>query len=164
MSVEILLVPAALAGLSALASAWAAGSALFTNDEGQRVCVVQTRFKHTGLLAQSLTNLGVRGVEVDGETVTGLWGDNPVAFSRNTGVWGEPPVEVDGVLACNFEGEIENDEAAARIQSLDSEYARLVQQQVRERVLARAGKLGMTVESETVDDEEGITLVLNVER
>lgn len=53
----------------------------------------------------------MQGVEVNGEDVTGVWGDHPVAFSRNE----------DGVLACHFEGEID-------------------------------------------DDEEGITLVLNVER
>ena len=154
MSVEVLLIPAALAGVSAVMAGFSGLGAMFTNDEGRRVCVIQTRLKHPDLLAEALTNLGAEAT-VDAEGgVYATWDGIPLGFARNA----------DGVIACRFGGDISDARAQEMIDAVDAEYARLVQRQVHQRVRERAADLGMTIESETVDDDENITVVLNVER
>jgi hypothetical protein len=142
VSVEILLIPAAMAAVAA----WNARA----EQEADRTCVVTTRMRDPELLAQALSVLGARTAVQPG-VVHGSLPDAEVRFS-----WGE-----DGLVSAHVAGD---DEAAAErlVRLVDAEYAALVQAKVYAQLQQRADALGMTVESEQVHADNSITLVLNV--
>ncbi len=146
MSVELLLLPGAIAGFSALMERARAN---------RNVCTVQTRLKDPALLVEALTALGAEArAHADG-TVEATLEEVRMRFAPNA----------DGSLLSHFTGgEVDTARAEEIVRAVDAEYARLVQERVYRRVKERAAELNMTVESETVDQQQAITLVLNVER
>ncbi len=155
MSVQLVLLPLAMAGFSALAGGFSAVQAMRTDHKGRNVFVVQTRLKHPQLLVAAFSNLGAAAaVDADG-SVEARWDGVEIRFSADE----------DGSLVSHFSGDdVDTARAEDIIRAVDAEYARLVQDHVYRRVKERAADLGMTVESESVDDERAITVVLNVER
>lgn len=155
MSVELVLLPVAMAGFSAAVAGFSALRAMLDRGDGEEreVCVVQTRMKDPALLAAAFANLGAEAKVTAGGEVEANWDSIDISFARNE----------EGILTAHFDGDVDVARAQDLALAIDGEYARLVQEAVRDRVLARAADLGMTVESETVDADAGITLVLNVE-
>lgn len=154
MSVELLLVPLALAAAHAVGAVGGGVLASVGDSEAQReACVVQTRLKHPGLLVEALGDLGatITGTE----PVSGTFEGMSFSFIHHE----------DGTLSAHVDAGT-GDEAVERarefVLATDAAYAARVQQAVRDRVRERAGALGMTVESETVDADRAVTLVLNV--
>ena len=154
MSLEILLVPLALAAahaVVALAGVVTAG----VDDRGQekKACVVQTRLKHPGLLVEALHSVGAKAAAHSDGSVSGTWEGINFSFVHHE----------DGTLSAHFDADVDVERARELILATDAAYAKAVQEAVRQRVKQRAGELGMTVESETEGDDESVTLVLNVD-
>lgn len=139
MSLEVLLIPAALAAYSA----WQARA----EATGAR-CVVQTRLRDPELLATSLASLGATTSASDTEVVGDLEGAR-LTFR----------VGPEGVATAHVEGA---DVARAEdlVRRVDQEYAALVQGRLYERLRSRAGELGLLIESESVGEDNAITVVL----
>lgn len=140
MSVEVLLIPAAMAAYAA----WKA-----KEEVGPAHSVwVQTRLRDRDLLARSLRELGME-VTVDQEGLHAEAGDVRLRFTVNE----------DGVAVAHVDsGEVEK--ARELIHAVDQQYAALVQVALYERVKAKASKLGLTIESERIDENNALTLVL----
>ena len=154
MSVEILLVPLALAAAHAVVVVGGAITAAVGEDGKERkACVVQTRLKHPGLLAEALTSVGAKAELGSDGTIHGSWEGMGFRFVHHE----------DGTLSAHFDPDVDVQRAQELILATDAAYAKAVQQAVRQRVRDRAGELGMTVESETVGDDDSVTLVLNVD-
>lgn len=151
MSVEIVLVPLALAAAQAVATV-GGGLAAGMTDRAERTCLVQTRLKHKGLLLEALADVGA----VAEETETGVRG-------RIDALVFEFVHHEDGTLTAKFPAGTEPDRAQAFVLETDAAYALRVQQTVRDRIRQRAGELGMTIEAEHVDADNSITLVLDVD-
>lgn len=147
MSIEIVLVPLAVAAISA----WQANRK--TEGSGQVSVVVTTRMKHAGLLASALQDLGAEVARSD-EVIAAVWPGMKTEFTRGQ----------DGVWRAHFAGEVSEETATTVVRDLDRAYGLRVQQEVLHRVRARAPEVGMTLESETVEEDRSVTLILNVER
>ena len=147
MSIEIVLIPMAIAAVSA----WQANRKIA--EDGRELVAVSTRMKNADLLAQALTDLNA-SVQTSPDSITATWPALQARFARNA----------DGVWAAHFGGEVTSETAATVVRDLDTAYGLRVQQAVLERVRARAPEAGMAVESETVEEDRTVTLVLNVGR
>ena len=144
MSLILALVPLALAAVA---------SQLREGDLGQSPAassVSLTRLRDPLLLEQALsvigcsttrTEVGIRA-ERDGLTVEFMPGD------ANSGAEAHFAQGTDPVVGAAF------------LADVDSEFCRLVQEQVYERVLSNAGPMGMDVVSESVAENGAITLTL----
>jgi hypothetical protein len=153
LSVEILLVPLALAAAHAVVAVGGAITAAVGEDGKERkACVVQTRLKHPGLLAEALKTVGAKAELGSDGSVSGSWEGIGFRFVHHE----------DGTLSAHFDPDVDVQRAQDLILATDAAYAKAVQEAVRQRVRDRAGELGMTVESETEGDDESVTLVLNV--
>jgi hypothetical protein len=154
LSVEILLVPLALAAAHAvMAVAGVMTAGVDENGEERKACVVQTRLKHPGLLVEALHSVGAKAKAHSDGSVTGTWEAINFSFVHKE----------DGTLSAHFDADVDVERARELILATDAAYAKAVQEAVRQRVKQRAGELGMTVESETVGQDESVTLVLNVD-
>jgi len=143
MSLEILLIPAAMAAYAA----WQARA-----EAGAHNCLVETRWRHAGLLSQALVDLGAANLSAaENETSATIRGI-ATTFRRGD----------DGIMTAHFPRDTDLDEAITIVNEVDAAYARRVQDAVYRRVRQRVGELGYDVESESVDDDETITLVVNV--
>ncbi|MGQ0846742.1 MAG: hypothetical protein ACT4QF_21700 [Sporichthyaceae bacterium] len=151
MSVEIVLIPLALAAAQAVATV-GGGVAGGVVDRSERICLVQTRLKHSGLLVEALQDLGA-SAEVTATGVRGTRDGLDFAFVHHE----------DGTLTAQFPPLTDEDLARDFVLETDAAYALRVQATVHERIRQRAGELGMTIEAEHVDPEHGITLVLDVD-
>lgn len=139
MSLEVLLIPAALAAYSVWqARAEAAGAH----------CVVQTRLRDPELLDSALRSLGATTTTTGTEVVGDLDGTR-LAFR----------LLPDGVVAAHVE-HADRARAEELVRRVDEEYAALVQGRLYERLLARAAELGLLVEGESVGQDGAITVVL----
>ncbi len=154
MSVEILLVPLALAAAHAVVAVAGMVTAGVDDDgEERKACVVQTRLKHPGLLVEALHSVGAKAKAHSDGSVTGTWEGINFSFVHHE----------DGTLSAHFDADVDVERARELILATDAAYAKQVQQAVAQRVRERAGALGMSVESETVGEDESVTLVLNVD-
>ncbi|GAA1980092.1 hypothetical protein GCM10009817_20960 [Terrabacter lapilli] len=146
MSISIVLLPLAVAAVSA----WQA-SHQDTDAEGRTVCQVQTRMKDQELLGAAL-----RDTQADVSAST----DKLVA--RWQGVEAEFRRDAQGIWQANFTGNVDVGGAAAIVAAVDAAYGRQVQQAVLAKLRDRAPAAGMFVASETVEDDDSVTLVLDV--
>ena len=154
MSVEILLVPLALAAAHAVVAIGGAVTAAVGSDGKERKAIaVQTRLKDPRLLVGALQSVGATAEAHSDGTITGTWEDMGFRFVHNE----------DGTRSAHFDADVDVTRAQELILATDAAYAKAVQETVAQRVRDRAGQLGMTVESETVGEDESVTLVLNVE-
>lgn len=144
MSVEIILIPMAMAAVAAWQARGEAASA--------QTCLVGTRMRHRALLAEALELLGAE-VSTDATSVRAELADMTLQFT-----WSE-----DGIATAHVEG---GEIAAAEqlIAAVDQEYAALVQAAVYQRLTERVEHLGLHVESESVQEDNSITLVLALEQ
>ena len=143
MSLEILLIPAAMAAYAA----WQARA-----EAGAHNCVVETRWRHSGLLSQALHDLGVEDLQVTEHETSAIINGIPTTFTRGD----------DGIMTAHFPRDTQVEDALAVVGQVDSAYTRRVQEAVFRRIQHRVGELGYDVDSVTVDDDDTITLVVNV--
>lgn len=143
MSLEILLIPVAMAAYAA----WQARA-----EAGAHNCLVETRWRHVGLLTQALHDLGAGDVSATGDSASATINGVPTIFCRGQ----------DGIMTAHFPLGTNVDEAVAIVNEVDSGYTRRVQDAVYRRIRSRVSELGYEIDSEAVDDDETITLVVNV--
>lgn len=147
MSIEIILIPLAIGAFSA----WQAKRA--ENEQGAAVVEVSTRMRDVGLLEQALVDTGGAVVRNNEELVV-TWPQNQGLFRRDT----------DGIWSAHFAEDVDLEEATALIREVDVAYGRRVQQTLVQRLRERAPAAGMDIESETVEQDETVTMVFNVTR
>lgn len=145
MSIELILIPMAIAAVSA----WQAKNA--ADDDGRQVVAVGTRMRNDRLLQFAIVDTGAQ-VSRHGDVITATWPTSQGRFTR----------DIDGIWSAHFVGDTSLDTASNLIANIDTAYGRHVQQEVLTRLRERAPTAGMAVESETVEDDHSITLVLNV--
>jgi len=167
MSVSIILIPAAIAAIASMAAggAGAAGVGVgiagairsITGGANQPTTMqVRTRMKDRGLLAEALGDLGAVDVEIGDQVAATIDGIKLVMQSTPEGIW-----------AANFTSkdrkkEVTTAEATKLAERLDAAYAARVQTAVAARIREKAGDAGLDLVSETVEDDESLTLTLNV--
>ncbi|MBD3941176.1 hypothetical protein IF188_05620 [Microbacterium sp. NEAU-LLC] len=170
MSVSLILIPAALAAATAISAAGGIGALTqlggahehdetpdaATADSGPRPIEVRTRMKDPDLLGDALRDLGATHVTQAADDVTAVIDGIELRMTRSE----------DGVWAAHFEREdgLELDEATAAgiVARLDAAYALRVQQTVAARIRERAESAGFELVSETRDDDDTVTMVLDV--
>ena len=145
MSVEIVLIPLAIAITAATQSYKARSAGASASNEMH----VESRMRDGGLLAASLQELGAV-VRQGGDDVLLAGG---VTMSRNAA----------GLWTARFPRTWAPERARAFIEDLDRTYGLQVQQAVIRRLQERAPQAGMRVTSQSVDDDRVVTLVMEVE-
>ena len=146
MSISIVLVPLAVAAVGA----WQAGRK-DTDEQGQTVCHVQTRMRDETLLAAALTDTKA-GVTRSADGIVAAWQGVRATFHRDAlGIW-----------QADFAGDIDAERAATIVLAVDQAYGRQVQQAVLGRLREHAPGAGMVIASETVEDDDSVTLILDV--
>lgn len=163
MSISLILIPAALAAAAALGGTGVIGAIAATSGDrtdpggGEAVPIsVQTRMKDPELLAAALADLGATSVSAGDGSVTATVDGLEIEMARtDDGVWGAHLQRVDG-------HDVTEAEATELVARLDAAYARHVQRAVAERIRSRADQAGFELVSETRDDSDTVTMVLNV--
>jgi hypothetical protein len=146
VSVSLLLVPLALAGAAAVQAS--AGRM----DGGRLVCQVQTRMRDATLLEAALRDTGAT-VTNSGDVLTVAWENKAATFTRGA----------DGIWAAHVTG-VDQQGAVELMTTVDAAYGRRVQQAVLERLRDQAPAAGLRLESESVDQDDSVRLVFEVEK
>ena len=146
MSISLVLVPAAFAAIAA----WQAmRPEEQTGAGGLVVQHVQTRMRDENLLAAALTDTQAVVFRTD-DVIVAEWVNVRAEFHRDEmGIW-----QVD------FTGNVDAERASEIVLAIDRAYGGQVQRAVLSRLRDRAPEAGMFVESETVEDDQSVTLVL----
>lgn len=145
MSVEVLLIPAALG-----VAAWRARK---DNAGDSKAIEVTTRLKDDALLREALAALGA-SVEGNDEVTIARWPEYSISFAPGA----------DGIQHAYCREHGREDEVLSRIAELDGTYARLVQRDVVDRIRERAGQMGLRLDSIDVNDDDSVSLALEVLR
>ena len=103
------------------------------------------------LLTHALADTGAH-VTRDSDTITARWGNSEGTFTKDD----------HGIWSVHFVGDTTLDEATDLVARIDAAYGLRVQTEVLARLRERAPAAGMEVESETIEDDHSVTLVLNV--
>lgn len=171
MSVSLILIPAALAAVTAVSAAGGVGVLSLSgkqsatdddraiaadSDGGARPIQVRTRMKDPDLLGDALRDLGATDLAVGRDEITAVIDDVEVVLTRTPdGVWAAHFARADG-------HDLAESVAVRIVEELDAAYARHVQQAVAARIRDRAAVAGFELVSENRDDEDTVTMVLNV--
>jgi len=167
MSVSIILIPAAIAAIASMAAGGAATAGVGAGIAGAirsmsgggnqpEVLQVRTRMKDRGLLAQALEDLGAVDVEVGDEVAATVDGVKLLMQPSPEGIWAANFTAVKGAP------EVTTAIATKLAERLDAAYAARVQTAVAERIREKATDAGLELVSETVDDDQSVTMTLNV--
>lgn len=122
-----------------------------TAAEADHLLELETRFRDGALLTRALREVGVEPVLRDGY-LHGVVDDVAIALAPDE----------HGVYTAFFHGAQDAEAAESVVIALDATYTLLVQQDVHDRVLARAAEHGMTVEHDAVEPDGSRTLRLRV--
>ncbi|UWP80927.1 hypothetical protein [Dactylosporangium fulvum] len=145
MSISLLLIPLAVAAVSARAAAVSADS--------RTVCRVQTRMRDTSLLAEALRACAAE-VSRDGDDLVADWAGVRTRFGR----------DAEGIWTAHFTGDVDEARAVEIVRAVDAAYGRQVQQAVLARLQERAPAAGLRLESRTVTPDAAVRLVFAVEQ
>jgi len=168
MSVSIILIPAAIAAIASAAAGTAGAVGVGAGVAGivsslrgggaqeTSTLQVRTRMKDRGLLAEALGDLGAVDVEVGDEVAATVDGIQLVMRSTPEGIWAAEFTPAKG------RGEVTTAEATQLAERLDAAYAARVQTAVAERIRTRASDAGLELVSESVGENDEVTLVLDV--
>ncbi len=145
MSIEIVLVPLAIAAVGAVRAA-------LVEDAPYREVQVASRLRDGALVAQALGDLGAVVGSADHDRIEAVHDGRASAWTRtDAGLW-----------VARFDASWDESAALALLAELDAAYGLRVQQEVLRKIRERAPGAGMSVASETVGDDDTVTLVLDV--
>lgn len=160
MSISIVLIPAAIA-----AATWAASHGEKRESEGRTVIGVSTRMRDAGLLAGALTDTSALVTPQSADSLIARWQNVTAHFHRD-------PARADAAWQVDFIGQgraerremsqVTEESVQGIVAAVDAAYGRRVQQAVLARLRERAPLAGMTIASETVDDTDTVTVVLDL--
>lgn len=162
MSLEIVLVPLAIAAVSAIRATrtqkvpdqhTVGQIAPEVAEESVALVEVSTRMRDLELLGLSLGDTGA-AVARRGDELLVSWPQHRCTFRRNH----------EGIWSAHFADNVDVDQASALIRAVDVAYGRRVQQTLVRRLRERVPQVGMEIESETVEEDATVTMVLNVNR
>ena len=148
MSISLVLLPLAVAAVTA-----AHDRMERRTENGRLVCSVGTRMRDGGLLARAVEDTGA-SVEASAESLVIRWSDVTARFDRDAA----------GIWTAHFGGDVDEERARELVSLIDAAYGRRVQAAVLQRLRERAPAAGMRLESETVEDDASVTLVLTVQQ
>jgi hypothetical protein len=148
MSVEIVLIPLAIAAVMAARSRQTQRSKTST---GHHITTVSTRMNDSEVLLAALDDMGVDASWRDG-VATFRWQDHSVRLDRND----------DGLWRLVFGGLIADDRALACATALDEAYCRVLQRVVLQQIRERAFLAGTVLRDEVVNEDQSVTLTLEV--
>ncbi|MBM7808310.1 hypothetical protein JOD57_004147 [Geodermatophilus bullaregiensis] len=148
MSISLVLLPLAVAAVTAAHDAMERRSA-----DGRPVCSVSTRMRDGALLARALEDTGA-SVDASADSLLIRWTGMAARFDR----------DMAGVWNAHFSGDVDEQRAREVVGLIDAAYGRRVQAAVLQRLRQRAPAVGLRLESESVEDDASVTLVLTVQR
>jgi hypothetical protein len=146
VSVSIVLVPLALAGIAT----WQA-SRRVQDTQGTVLCRVSTRLRSEPLLVAAIADTGASVTRNEAQLTASWMGLTGTFVRDDLGVW-----------SAHFPDDVEIELAEQTIGAIDAAYGRRVQQEVLAKIRERAPQSGMSVESEAVEADDTVTVVLNV--
>ena len=147
MSVEVVLIPVAIAAITA----WKA-SRTDQDAAGRTVCHVSTRMRDQSLLGAALADTGAT-VHAEHDRLTADWLGVRAVFSRGA----------DGIWAAHLTGDVDEQRAVDVVTAVDQAFGRAVQTAVVARLKQRAPEAGLRVEAQSVGDDDSVMLVLAVQ-
>ena len=147
MSLEIILIPLAIALVT---KAQTKAKENNPNSSSHQVAV-ETRMKNLELLQNAMRNIGCTTTMQEGEISASLDSIN-FTFKKNP----------HGFWAARFIAGTSVDVAEQIIGQIDKAYGIEVQAEVLRKIKERAPQSGMTLESETINEDSSVTLVLAV--
>ena len=147
MSISIVLVPLAIAAVAAWES-----SRSDSTSSGKTVCRVGTRMRDENLLTAALQ---------DTKATTSRGGPNLVADWH--GVRAVFQRDQDGIWTAHMTGQVDEARAIEIVREVDRAYGYQVQQAVVRRLQEQAPAAGMRLESQTVEEDLSVTMVLTVD-
>lgn len=150
MSLEIVLVPLAIAGVGA----WKASRATKVDASAESINAVQvnSRMRDGDLVAAALGDLGLRISSGSDGGIAATEEQRHVTFNRDE----------EGLWHGLFDEAWAEGEAVDLLNRLDVAYGRRVQQEVLAKIRDRAPNAGMAIESETVEEDDSVTVLLTV--
>lgn len=148
MSISIVLVPVAIAAVSA----WHASRPERDPVTGRTVVGVQTRMRDTGLLIAALADTRALVTPQHDSSLHVQWQNTYAHFHQDS----------DGVWQVDFSGSVDTESATSIVKNIDAAYGRRVQQAVLTRLRDRAPTAGMSIRSESTDSSGTVTIVLDV--
>jgi hypothetical protein len=159
MSVSVLLIPAAIAAVAAVNSAIDNKAKNREAANAQEAAVpqiqVRTRMRDLDLLQAALADTKAQVTRAAADSLEAAWADTTAVFDR----------DAEGIWQVHFSGEdVDRRRAAEIVQAIDDAYARRVQQAVVRKLRERAHTAGLELASETVEEDQSVTMVLNVRR
>jgi len=151
VSISIVLIPAAVA-----AATWVAGRGQRREMDGRTVIGVSTRMRDVDLLTGALADTGAVVTSQTDDALVAQWSNVSARFHRDPAVAG-------GAWQVDFLGEGTTEESVAEVvTAIDTAYGLRVQQAVLTRLRERAPLAGMSIASESVDDNDTVTVVLDL--
>lgn len=147
MSLEIILIPLAIA----LVTQVKLKSKESNINESSHHVAVETRMKNLELLENAMRNIGCTTTMRKGEIAASLNTTN-FTFKKNS----------QGIWAARFITGTSVEIAEQIIGQIDKAYGIEVQAEVLRKIKERAPQSGMTLESETINEDSSVTLVLAV--
>lgn len=147
MSLEIILIPVAIALIT---KAKADAEENVPNASTHQVSV-ETRMKNQELLVNAMQSVGCSVTATENE-IAGNFNSVLFTFKR----------DVNGIWNASFVSGTTFQTATKIIQAIDKAYGLEVQAEVLRKIKERAPQNGMTLESEVVNDDSSVTLVLAV--
>ena len=148
MSISIVLVPLAVAAVTA-----AQDRLERRREAGRLTCQVETRMKDGGLLSAALADTGAVVRTVTADVLEASWGTATARFDR----------DADGIWTAHFDGAVDEAAVRSRVAEIDRAYGRQVQAAVVARLRERAPVAGFVLDSQRIEDDESVTLVLRKE-
>lgn len=145
MSIELVLIPIGIATVSAART-------FFTKEDGNTS--IATVMKDDILLHQALDNYGYANEFRNEQQLQAIVGEVHLHFVKNDA----------GHFDCVFSKEIEQQHAEQFVQSIETEYRKLVQQKVYDLLLKQSSEAGLILENEQVDEQQSIVLTFQVNR
>jgi high-affinity Fe2+/Pb2+ permease len=147
MSLEIILIPLAIALITKAHSK--------TNEDNPNApshqVAVETRMKNLELLQNAMRNIGCT-TSIQESDISASLNSLNFTFKKNS----------QGIWAATFEAGTTFEAAEQIIGQIDKAYGIEVQTEVLRKIKERAPQSGMTLESETINEDSSVTLVLAV--
>jgi predicted regulator of Ras-like GTPase activity (Roadblock/LC7/MglB family) len=147
MSLEIILIPMAIALITAANTK--AKSNLGADSPNQ--VAVETRMKNQALLEKAMSKISCSPIS-DENVITGNYNSVFFTFKRN----------VEGIWAASFVAGTSLEVATEIISKIDKAYGLEVQAEVLRKIKERAPQAAMSLESETLNEDSSVTLLLVV--
>lgn len=159
MSVSIVLLPIAIAAIASAIGAGggaAIGAGVSARKGGPSTVQVATRMKDLTLLQAALQDIGATATQATDAEVRATLGDINLTMTKNAeGIWEAHFESTSGAV-------VDENYVGGLITHLDRAYAARVQSAVAEKIRLRADSAGLDLVSESVDEDQTVTMVLNV--